>query len=401
MKRKVFSILLSALSVVALTFSLTACGEGNDDGDGAHTHVYNRQVSEQKYLKREATCTSRAEYYFSCECGERGENTFVYGDLGAHKLTHVETVPESCTENGTREYWICKDGCGVKFADENAEQMISDESSLTITAAHKLTHHEEVGATCDKEGMIEYWSCSGCNKNFADENAYETVTDLVIPATHVGWENNVCTGCGYNAGGTAGLEYSLYYGTETYAVSIGSVTAGEVVIPATYNGLPVSAVGSFTDSLITSVTIPNSVKTILFNAFSGCTELTKIVIPDSVESIYAQAFMGCTQLTDVKLSNALTSLGSSLFQGCTMLERIIIPEGVKRIQSAAFNGCSILSNVTLPNSLESIDKLVFLGCTALNKIVLPEGLTRIEELAFGDCPRLTRITIPASVTEIS
>ncbi len=48
---------------------------------------------------------------------------------------------------------------------------------------------------------------------------------------------------------------------------------------------------------LTSIVIPNSVKTIGSSAFSGCSNLTSIIIPDSVTSIGENAFNGCSSLT--------------------------------------------------------------------------------------------------------
>jgi hypothetical protein len=54
-----------------------------------------------------------------------------------------------------------------------------------------------------------------------------------------------------------------------------------------------------------SVVIPNTVKTIGGQAFSGCTGLTSIIIPNSVQSIGRDAFSGCTSLQEVILSRRL------------------------------------------------------------------------------------------------
>ena len=47
-------------------------------------HTFNKEVATDLYLKSDATCTDRAVYYYSCECGEHGEATFSYGDAPAH-----------------------------------------------------------------------------------------------------------------------------------------------------------------------------------------------------------------------------------------------------------------------------------------------------------------------------
>lgn len=383
MKKNIF-VLLLVVSAVSLALFAAACGDG-----GGHEHVYDCEVAESQFLKSEATCSKKAEYYYSCACGEKGSSTFTYGELGAHNLKHVDKVPETCTSNGTDEYWICSGGCGRMFADANATEAISDLSWLVIPAAHKLTHHEEESATCTKDGVREYWSCSVCKLNFADASCDEQLTDLVIPAAHVGWKDNVCTGCGYNAGGTAGLEYVPDSDGLSYIVTKGAVNSGTVEIPATYNGLPIKTISSFADSAITAVTIPDGAEIIAGNAFRGCASLKKVTVPDSVTQINYQAFWDCASLTDVRLPENITNIGNNLFEGCVSLTEIEIPSAVKAIYTCAFRGCISLKSISLPEKLEEISDLVFSGCTTLTSMVIPESVSDISENAFYNCPIIT------------
>ena len=71
-----------------------------------------------------------------------------------------------------------------------------------------------------------------------------------------------------------------------------------------------------------SVTIPNSVTSIGYEAFYGCTGLTSITIPNSVTSIGYEAFSRCTGLTSVTIGNSVTSIGSYAFYACTELTSI-------------------------------------------------------------------------------
>lgn len=51
-------------------------------------HVYSEEVVDDKYLASEATCAEKAVYYKSCTCGEKGTETFTYGEPLGHD--HVE-----------------------------------------------------------------------------------------------------------------------------------------------------------------------------------------------------------------------------------------------------------------------------------------------------------------------
>jgi len=55
----------------------------------------------------------------------------------------------------------------------------------------------------------------------------------------------------------------------------------------------------------TSFTIPDSVTSIGYSAFSGCSSLTSITIPDSVTSIGSSAFRGCSSLTTVSFGDII------------------------------------------------------------------------------------------------
>ena len=64
-----------------------------------------------------------------------------------------------------------------------------------------------------------------------------------------------------------------------------------------------------------SVVIPDSVKTIGYGAFSGCTS-TKVTIPESVNSIGEAAFSDCVNLTSLTIPKNVSSIGDRAFYGC-------------------------------------------------------------------------------------
>lgn len=67
---------------------------------------------------------------------------------------------------------------------------------------------------------------------------------------------------------------------------------------------------------ITSITIPNTVKSIGELAFDGCTNLTSFVIPDGVTSIGSHAFHDCRSLTSITIPESVTSIGEGAFKDC-------------------------------------------------------------------------------------
>ena len=146
--------------------------------------------------------------------------------------------------------------------------------------------------------------------------------------------------------------------------------------------------------------IPDSVTSIAYGAFCGCTGLTSITIPDSVTSIDNQAFAECSGLTSVTIPDSVTSIGDNAFRNCTGLARITFPNSVTSIGYGVFSGCTGLTNVTIPDSVTSINSNTFSGCTGLTSVTIPNSVTRIGYSAFYGCTGLTSVTIPDSVTNI-
>ena len=146
--------------------------------------------------------------------------------------------------------------------------------------------------------------------------------------------------------------------------------------------------------------IPNSVTSIGYEVFGGCSRLTNIAIPDSVTSIGNYAFEECSNLTNITIPNSVTSIGGRAFKGCSRLTNIAIPNSVTSIGYNVFCGCSSLTNIEIPNSVTSIKNGAFEECSSLTSIEIPNSVTSIGERAFKGCSNLKSITIPSSVTNI-
>ena len=154
------------------------------------------------------------------------------------------------------------------------------------------------------------------------------------------------------------------------------------------------------DTSITKVVLPNSIKVIGNSAFSGCTALKEVVLNEGLERIADKAFNRCYNLTSITLPSTLKSIGGRAFEECNQLKEIVIPEGVTRIENSTFQYCYQLRSVTLPSTLKYIGSNAFYSCNSLAEITLPNGLSNIESYAFAYCNKLLVLEIPASVTYI-
>jgi BspA type Leucine rich repeat region (6 copies) len=120
-----------------------------------------------------------------------------------------------------------------------------------------------------------------------------------------------------------------------------------VVIPASTNGYPVTAIGT--------------------DAFNGLTTITNITIPNSVTSIGDYAFENCHVLKSVTIPDSVTSIGQEAFVYCFGLRSVTIPNSVTNIGDYAFFQCPVLTSVTIPNSVTNIGVGVFLDCSGLHQ----------------------------------
>ncbi len=229
--------------------------------------------------------------------------------------------------------------------------------------------------------------------------------------------------------------YTEYGGVPSY-----SNLNGELNIPATvtYNNRTYSVTGIDSYAFIncnglTSVTIPNSVKTMGIYTFALCTSLNSINLPTSLTSIENSTFSDCNSLTSITIPNSVTSIDKLAFCYCTGLSSINIPNSVTSIGERAFDYCTGLTSVTIPNSVTSIGERAFINCsgltsikvesgntiydsrdncnaiieTAANKLIqgcnntfIPNSVIEIGNYAFEGCTGLTSVNIGNSVTEI-
>ena len=205
---------------------------------------------------------------------------------------------------------------------------------------------------------------------------------------------------------------------DTYEVSVGGATAKDsIVIPDTYQGLPVTRIADRAFANCTglkSITVPESVTEIGSYAFYFCTALESIKIPVSVTKIGFGAFTSCHKLDKVYTDDVAKwcaisfendganplKHGHNLYVGETAAETLTIPEGVEVIEKYAFYGLRNSKSVVLPNTLKTIGAFAFSGASSLTIVDIPDSVTNIGDSAFARCTSLLQISLPSSLSTI-
>lgn len=90
-------------------------------------------------------------------------------------------------------------------------------------------------------------------------------------------------------------------------------------------------------------------------------------IPEGVVSIGPGAFSE-TDITSITTPKTLKYIRSDAFFYCHKLSSVRLNEGLKTIERCAFTDCLPLGAIELPSTLEAIGSGVFLGCSKLNVI---------------------------------
>lgn len=112
--------------------------------------------------------------------------------------------------------------------------------------------------------------------------------------------------------------------------------------------------------------------------------LTSISIPSTITKITTNVFDGCSKLASVTLSSGLTEISSHAFRNCAVLDNLVLPNTLTKIDAEAFYSCGALSSITIPNGISRIEARTFVGCSSLREIIIGSGVKYIGEHAFGD-----------------
>lgn len=158
--------------------------------------------------------------------------------------------------------------------------------------------------------------------------------------------------------------------------------------------------GTFSQSGLQRIVIPNGVESIGLDAFYNCDDLEEVVFPESLKVIGNSCFTSCDKLKILDFSEGLEAIGEHAFNNCDSIQNLEFPDSLSRIDKYAFASCEKVKNISFPHSLTMIDEGVFSCDIGIEELVIPENITVIGEYAFnyGD---MRTVALPKNLTTIS
>ena len=120
--------------------------------------------------------------------------------------------------------------------------------------------------------------------------------------------------------------------------------------------------------------------------------LTSMSLPNSVRSIGYRAFYWMDYMTEISLGNSVETISDEAFRECDGLETIAIPASVTSIGKLAFRNCNVLKFVAIGSGVTNIDQEAFYDCNELKSVAIDGNRVSIGRYAFGDCEKLETVS---------
>ncbi len=299
------------------------------------------------------------------------EGAFSYTEVGSLKLpTTLQFIAETAFNNNMLS------GMTVLAGNPYFAHLASTQGNVTYTM---LTNKEKTKIIAAPGAKPTQFSGSGTTY----------LTSITIPEqiTEIGdyafYGNPKLKTVNFHAGITR-IGMGAFYDTQLTRVNIPN---------------PDCEIGNscFSNSQVSSVTLPQGMKKLGRHVFFYCLNLTSLTLPEGMEEIGMMCFGSCN-LSTVNLPSTLVKLDS-----CALMDNpftSINLKNVKFVGRQAFSQCTNLTTVTSNGKLEEIDGAAFTRCP-MATAYLPEGLLTIIMNAYFRCPDLNSFTVPTTVTTIT
>ena len=131
--------------------------------------------------------------------------------------------------------------------------------------------------------------------------------------------------------------------------------------------------------------------------------MTSITLPDSLKTLGNYAFRDCSELTDINFGKGLEVIGRYSFYYCSGLSNVTIPDNITEISAYAFAYSSNLKTLTIGMNVKTIGSYILSGCSAVNAIyVMSETPPTVSSGIFSSNSYYSNTTlyVPKGTVEV-
>ena len=352
-------------------------------------------------------CTSLTSVNIPNSVTSIGQSAF----YGCSSLTSV-TIPNSVTSIGGGAFYECSSLTSVTIP--NSVTSIGDYAFSYCSSLTSVTIPNSVTSIRGRA----FWNCSSLTSVTIGESVTSIedyafyycskLTSVTIPNSVTSIGDDAFSDCSSLTSVTIGESVTSIgdYAFEECS-SLTSVTINsDAIVSKGYSYS--SNISHIFGSQVTEYIIGESVTSIGYYAFSGCSSLTSVTIPNSVTSIGDDAFYNCSSLTSVTIGNSVTSIGDDAFYNCSKLTKtnytgdiagwcnIIFGDNYANPMYYSHNfyiNDQEIKDLVIPNNVTTIGGYAFYGCSSLTSVTIPNSVTTIGGYAFYGCSSLTSVTI--------
>ena len=179
--------------------------------------------------------------------------------------------------------------------------------------------------------------------------------------------------------------------------------ASEESNPLVYSSQSIIPVLIADNSLVETISVPESINKINDYAFCGYKLIAGVSIHENVVSIGTGSFKDCINLLVFEMSDGVKTIGEEAFMGCKFLGIFNMPETIESVGTSAFSGLAMLNEYENGCYIGNDDNPYLILVTAKDKRITNCNIhqnTRIVCDAFTDCSHLESVVIPDSVIYI-
>lgn len=159
-----------------------------------------------------------------------------------------------------------------------------------------------------------------------------------------------------------------------------------------WNAISCPSAGAMVIStMLPEVTFGEGIEILPYGLFSN-TAVTQVTVPSTVKELASSCFSSCKRLKSVTLPEGLVTIGESCFSSCDSITSLTIPNTVKTIGSHAFTYMRNLVDLRLSNTLDSVGYRIISECLKINHLDIPKTLVHVAEGAF-EAARVKSLTV--------